>query len=304
MILATAVLPTTVSVRAWCVPRDSSKGAIAEPAERIIYEREKCSMQYGEKTALITGAGGGIGFGVAQRILAAGGRVALVDINSTALDKAYSTLDVGCRKEAICIVADSADPETMDRAAKETVDQFGGLHYVVANAGVRMKSTPVTQLDMETWDRIIRTNLRGAFVTLRSCIPHLIAVGGGSIVAISSLSGKMARIDQSAYCASKAAVTQLSRALALELAEKHIRVNAIGPGTVRTPMFELAQAQDGSNVEKDRIYGSRDRFRTGIPLRRIAEIKDIVSTILFLLSDDSRHITGQTIYIDGGESLA
>jgi 2,3-dihydro-2,3-dihydroxybenzoate dehydrogenase len=131
----------------------------------------------------------------------------------------------------------------------------------------------------------------------------MIAAKSGAIVAVASLSGFAPRIGQSAYCVSKAGVIQFARTLALELAEHRIRVNSVCPGTVNTALIKQAQAQDGPQILQDRIYGNAARFRPGIPLRQIAEPEDIAATILFLLSPAARHITGQTIFVDGGESI-
>lgn len=259
-------------------------------------------MQFSGKNILITGAASGIGFETAHQILQSGGQVAMLDIDAAALEKARSQL-ASYRERVFCATADSADMATMSAAVTQAVDTFGALHGVVANAGVRMKSVPFTELNEDTWDHIIRINLRGVFITLKACAPSLVKAGGGSMVTVSSLSGQLARLDQSAYCASKAGAIQLSRALALELAERQVRVNVVSPGTVRTAMFQQALSQDGDKIEHDRIYGSTTRFRTGIPLRKIAEADDVTQTILFFLSDASKHITGQTMFIDGGESL-
>jgi NAD(P)-dependent dehydrogenase (short-subunit alcohol dehydrogenase family) len=191
----------------------------------------------------------------------------------------------------------------MKPATDQAVAKFGRLDGLVANAGIRMRSVPFTELDEDVWDQIIRVNLRGVFISCRAAAPHMIAAKTGSIVTVASISARLARLDQSAYCASKAAVIQLSRALALELAQHGIRVNAICPGTVNTAMFQKALVQDGDKILHDRIHGSATRFRSGIPLRRIAEVEDAAGSILFLLSDAARHITGQALSIDGGESI-
>ena len=131
----------------------------------------------------------------------------------------------------------------------------------------------------------------------------MIAARSGAIVTVASLSGYAPRIGQSAYCVSKAGVIQFTRTLALELSEHCVRANAVCPGTVNTAILKQAQTQDGPQVLQERIYGSPARFRPGIPLRQIADPEDIAMTILFLLSSAARHITGQTIFVDGGESI-
>ncbi|MGP1680502.1 MAG: SDR family NAD(P)-dependent oxidoreductase, partial [Burkholderiales bacterium] len=231
-----------------------------------------------------------------------GGSAAIFDLDAQALGRAQAGLtQYGDR--VLAAVADSADLPSMILATDQVVEKYGRLDGIVANAGIRMRSVPFTELDEDIWDQVIRVNLRGVFVTCRAAAPHMIAAKTGSIVTIASISGQVARLDQSAYCASKAGVIQLSRAMALELAQHKIRVNTICPGTVNTAMFQKALLQDGEKILRDRVYGSAARFRSGIPLRQIAESHDLASSILFFLSDSARHITGQTLFVDGGESI-
>ena len=254
------------------------------------------------KAIAVTGGASGIGLETARQVLEHGGSVAIFDLDAQGLDRAKVGLaQYGDR--VFASVADSADLRSMTRATDQAVEKFVRLDGLVANAGIRMRSVPFTELDEDTWDQIMRVNLRGVFVTCRAAAPHMIAAKAGAIVTVASISGQVARLDQSAYCASKAGVIQLSRALALELAQYKVRVNAVCPGTVNTAMIQKAIKQDGENILHDRIYGSAARFRTGIPLRRIAETDDLANTILFLLSEAARHITGQTLGVDGGESI-
>lgn len=259
-------------------------------------------MKFSGKIIAVTGGASGIGLETARQILECGGSVAIFDLDARELDRAKAGLaQYGDR--VLAAVADSADLSSMTRVTDQAVEKFGRLDGMVANAGIRMRSVPFTELDEDIWDQVIRVNLRGVFVTCRAAAPHMIAAKTGSIVTIASISGQVARLDQSAYCASKAGVIQLSRAMALELAQHKVRVNAICPGTVNTAMFQKALLQDGEKIMHDRVYGSAARFRSGIPLRQIAEADDLASSILFFLSDAARHITGQTLFVDGGESI-
>jgi len=260
-------------------------------------------MQFEGKHFIVTGGASGIGLGVGSQLLAQGAMVTLIDISEQNLDKARARLGGGCSERLLCCVADCADSGQVVKAAGQSVARFGRLDGLVANAGIRMKSVPLPDLEEDVWDELIRVNLRSVFVTCKAAAPHLKAAGGGSIVTVASLSGHLARLEQTAYCASKAGAIQFSRALAVEMAADKVRVNSVCPGTVRTPMFEKALAQDGAKIEHDRIYGSPSRFRSGIPLRQIAEVEDVAGLIGYLLSDVSRHVTGQVIFVDGGESL-
>lgn len=259
-------------------------------------------MEFSGKVIAVTGGASGIGLEAARQALERGASVAIFDLDAPELDRAKAGLaQYGDR--VFAAVADAADLISMTRVTSQAVGKFGRLDGLVANAGIRMRSVPFTELDEDVWDQIIRVNLRGVFITCRAAAPHMIAAKAGAIVTVASISGQVARLDQSAYCAGKAGVIQLSRALALELAQYKIRVNAVCPGTVNTAMFQKALLQDGDKIMHDRVYGSAARFRSGIPLRRIAETDDLASSILFLLSDGACHITGQALFVDGGESI-
>jgi NAD(P)-dependent dehydrogenase (short-subunit alcohol dehydrogenase family) len=259
-------------------------------------------MEFNGKVIAVTGGASGIGLETARQVLQQGGSAAIFDLDAQELERAGMALaQYGDR--VFCAVADVADSGAMGRVTAQAVEKFGRLDGLVANAGIRMRSVPFTELDEDVWDQIVRVNLRGAFISCRAAAPYMIAAKAGAIVTVASISGKVARLDQSAYCASKAAVIQLTRALALELAQHKVRVNALCPGTVNTAMFQKALVQDGEKILHDRVHGSASRFRTGIPLRRIAEVDDAAASILFLLSDAARHITGQALSLDGGESI-
>jgi NAD(P)-dependent dehydrogenase (short-subunit alcohol dehydrogenase family) len=259
-------------------------------------------MDFSGQAIVITGGAGGIGLETARQLVEKGASVAIFDLSEAALAKAAETLRHSDR--VMTAVADSADTASMESAFNAVTKKFAKLNGLVANAGIRMQSTPVTELEDEVWDQVIRVNLRGVFVAIRGAARIMKKGGtGGSIVTVASLSGQVGRIDQSAYATSKAGAIHLSRVLAVELAGDNIRVNAVCPGTVNTAMLKKAQAQDGEQVLKDRIFGSQSRFRPGIPLRRIAEAEDVASTIVYLMSDGARHVTGQAVSIDGGESV-
>jgi 2,3-dihydro-2,3-dihydroxybenzoate dehydrogenase len=256
----------------------------------------------GTNVVAVTGAASGIGLETTRQLVLSGSRVALIDLDPSALSVAEQTLP-HAGGQLMTIRADTAETPQMESAVRAIIDRFGRLDGLVACAGIRMQSTLALDLEDDVWDRVLRVNLRGVFVACRAAARPMIAGKSGAIVAIASLSGHAPRIGQSAYCVSKAGVIQLGRTLALELAEHRIRVNMVCPGTVNTPLLKQAQAQDGPQVLQERIYGSAARFRPGIPLRQIAEPEDIAAAVLFLLSPAARDITGQTIFVDGGESI-
>jgi 2,3-dihydro-2,3-dihydroxybenzoate dehydrogenase len=254
------------------------------------------------KVVAVTGAAGGIGLETARQLAASGANVALIDVDAPALTLAERTIP-HADGQLMSIAGDTAETSHMEDAIQAITARFGRLDALVANAGIRMRSTRIAELEDDVWDRLLRVNLRGVFVACRAGARPMIAAKSGAMVTVASISGKVPRIGQSAYCVSKAGVIQLTRTLALELAEHGIRVNAVCPGTVNTALLKQAQAQDGPEVLRHRIYGSTDTFRPGIPLRQIAEPEDVAAMILFLLSPAARHMTGQSIYVDGGESI-
>lgn len=259
-------------------------------------------MRLDGRAVAVTGGASGIGLATIEAVLNLGGHAAIIDISEELVVKEVSRLsEVGAVIRGY--VADVTDEGSISRALDAATDDMGGLYGVVASAGVRMKSGPVADLDAAMWERILRINLTGTFLTCKAAARILAPRGHGSIVLLASLSARLARIDQSAYCVSKAGVVHFSRVLALELASSGVRVNSVCPGTTVTAMFSAALEQDGERIFADRVNGSPSRFRGGIPIRRLGDAIDQAAAVAYLLSDASRHMTGQELYIDGGESL-
>ena len=254
---------------------------------------------------LLTGAASGIALetacDLARRNPDVG--IALLDRDAAALEEAKAKL-ADRRGKTVTLAVDVREAKEVEDAVKQAADALGTLTGAVTAAGVRMANTPAVDLDDETWWEVVTVNLFGCFATTRAVGRAMIAGRvGGSIVTVSSLSAKRARWGQSAYCAAKAGVSHFSRVMALELATHGIRVNSVCPGTVNTAMLQKARQQDGPEVLNARIFGSPEKFRPGIPSRRVAEPSEVSSLIIFLLSDESRHITGAAINIDGGEGV-
>lgn len=257
-------------------------------------------MSFKDKAFLVTGGCTGIGLATARHLLGEGAKVAITDIAQATVDRALGELGGG--ENLIGLAGDAASTPAMEAIVAETVRNFGRLDGLVASAGIRQRSVPITELTDEVWDEVLRVNLRGVFVSCRAAVPQLIETQG-AIVTVASLSADVGRLEQTAYCASKAGVAQFSRSLSLELAKHNVRVNTVCPGSIDTPMVRKAQEQDGPQTLRDRVEGAPARFRAGIPLRRIGEPQDLADLICFLLSSSSKHITGQAINIDGGESV-
>jgi len=245
------------------------------------------------KSVLVTGGAGSIGWAAAQRFAAEGAQVAIADLHAARAAELAATLD-----GAVAIEADVSEAEGAETAIAGTLDAFGGLDCVFNNAGISGPIRPVFELEPEEWDHVIRTNLRSMFLVLRASIRAMIDGGqGGSIVNMgSSMAGWDVLSGSPGYIASKHAVTGLTRSAALDAAGHGIRVNAICPGVIETPLGVPAADRDG-------YLDSVRRFADRIPLRRIGQPGDVAAAVAFLASDEARHITGVDWLIDGGQTL-
>jgi NAD(P)-dependent dehydrogenase (short-subunit alcohol dehydrogenase family) len=268
-------------------------------------------MKLKGKVAIVTGGARGIGAGIARSLAAEGARIALVDVDLEEAEKTAASLGV----EAIGIAADVAEERAAADGAARVVDRFGGFDVFVNNAGAAKGDprdfgglgNPFTNLTQEGWDGQLENNLRTTFAGCKAAIPHLEKRGGGSIVNIASIAGLLAVPALPAYGAAKAGVISLSRTLALELAPKNIRVNAICPGFLWTRAWEMLAMLMKAGVPEYASLEPRDIFldqvRRGVPLGREQTPEDIGELTAFLVSDGARNITGQAISVDGGITL-
>lgn len=243
-----------------------------------------------DRTALITGAASGIGLAVAQRLAGEGiARLILVDRDEAALDR----IDLPCTVERIA-------GDARDEALWDALD-LGGLDHAVVNAGVAGAGT-IADLDFAEWRRILSINLDGAFLTLRAAM-RAMRGRGGSVVLTASAAGVKAEPGVGAYGASKAALIQLAKVAAKEGARDNIRVNAIAPAGVETPVWDAVPmfADRAAEIGRDAAFAEMAKLAT--PLGRYAKAGEIAAQIAFLLSDDAALITGTTLVSDGGYTL-
>ncbi|MGD9865586.1 MAG: SDR family NAD(P)-dependent oxidoreductase [Pseudodonghicola sp.] len=249
--------------------------------------------RFAGKSVLITGGAGSIGWAAAQRFAAEGARVAIADLHGPRAAELAATLD-----GALAIEADVSDAAGAEAAVAQTVAAFDGLDCVFNNAGISGPLRPVFELEPEEWDRVIRANLRSMFLVLRAALRAMIDGGrGGAIVNMgSSMAGWDVLSASPGYIASKHVVVGLTRSAALDAAGYGIRVNAICPGVIETPLGVPAADRDGY------LAGVR-RFADRIPLRRIGQPEDVAAAVAFLASEEARHITGVDWLIDGGQTL-
>jgi NAD(P)-dependent dehydrogenase (short-subunit alcohol dehydrogenase family) len=259
-------------------------------------------MTFEGRAVAITGGGSGIGLATAERIVARGGSVVLIDINADGVRAAAASLDAS-GKRAVGVAADVTDPAAIAAALDLSLQRYGRLDGLVTCAGIRQSSARIADMGLDVWERIIRVDLGGTFLTCQAAARIMVKAERGAIVNVSSLSGHSPRLGQAAYCAAKAGVISITKVLALELAASHVRVNVVCPGTAITPFNSEALKREGEQGVQARIEGDTKQYRPGIPLRRLAEAVDIAEPIAFLLSDEARHITGTELFIDGGESV-
>ncbi len=234
------------------------------------------------KVVLVTGGGSGIGRATAERFAAEGARV-VVNSTSESSEKVAADLD-----GAIAIRADVSDAQAVDAMVAEAVERMGRLDVLVNNAGAAGMGAP-DEIDDETWRRIVGINLDGTFHCCRAAIPHLEAAGG-AIVNVSSTSGLGGDHVMSAYNAAKGAVTNYTRALALDLGPRGVRANAVCPTLTDTEMAS------GVFTDEEKLA----RFEERIPLGRAAQPEEVAAAIAFLASDDARFISGVMLPVDGG----
>ncbi|HZF68288.1 MAG TPA: SDR family NAD(P)-dependent oxidoreductase [Gemmatirosa sp.] len=258
-------------------------------------------MQLDGRVALVTGAGSGIGAATARLFAREGARVALVSRDQDELEQvAREIRDAG--GTARVAVADVSDDAAMRRAADETAAEWGRLDLVVANAGVNGVWAPIDELEAEEFERTLRINLLGTFLTIKHCVPHLKRQGGGSVVVTSSVNGTriFSNTGATAYSASKAGQVAITKMLAVELAKHRIRVNVVCPGAIDTNIDESTEKRDVEREKEPVVYPEGE-----IPLTdgKPGTSEQVAELMLFLCADASRHVTGTEVWIDGGQSL-
>lgn len=237
-------------------------------------------------TAIVTGAARGIGLAITERLLAADYQVAMLDNDIKTLMSSAAALPQ--TDTVLPIYCDVSNRSDVDAAVAKVFEQFGQINALINNAGIATFK-PFMQTTVDDWNEILETNLSGAFHCSQACVPHLLASGGGSIVNITSISAGRASTLRVAYGTSKAALTQLSKQMAVELGNQGIRVNAIAPGPIDTAMAK--------KVHSPQI---RADYHDAIPLERYGTVDEIADAVQFLCSDRSSFINGQELAVDGG----
>jgi len=245
-------------------------------------------MDLKNKVAIVTGSRRGIGKAIALALAKAGANVVVSDINLDDCNKVVEAIKA-INGNALAVKADVSNPEDVSQMINLTTEKFGKVNILVNNAGIYMQKS-LTDVTEQDFDRILDINLKGVFLCSKAAVPEMIKQGKGKIINITSIAGQVGFANSSAYCASKGAVINITRELALELAQYKINVNAIGPGVIETSMTK--------NLLEDKA--TKETLLANIPLNRIGKPEDIANAVLFLASDSSDYITGITLFVDGG----
>lgn len=253
------------------------------------------------KVALVTGAGSGIGKASAIMLAARGARLAVLSRTESEILKTRQEIETA-GGEALALTGDVSVAADMKRAVETIVAAWGKLDIVVANAGINGVWAPIDDLQPDEWDKTIAVNLRGTYLTLHYAVPHLKAAGGGSIVVLSSINGTrtFTTAGATAYSATKAAQLAMVQQLALELGKSRIRINAVCPGLIATniPDSTIKRNQEAARIPV--VWPEGDIPITG---GKAGTSEDVAEIVVFLASDNARHITGSPVWIDGGQSL-
>ena len=254
-------------------------------------------MRLEGKTAVITGGGSGIGRASAVRFAAEGAKVAIAGRNPERLEETAGIIREN-GGECLCCATDVRDETQVRRLIGRTLETYGKIDILFNNAGVGYSAPYVMDSTVKTpsedWDEILAINLRSVFYTCKAVLPHMIERRSGVILNCSSINGVIG-CGADAYSASKGGINALTRALAIDNAKYHIRVNVVSPGATDTPMIQSAY---------DEIEGFYDYWSNAAPLGRMALPEDVANAALFLVSDEASFITGQNLMVDGGLSVS
>ena len=238
---------------------------------------------FNEKVAVITGGASGIGLATAKKLLGEGSNVVLVDWNQDVSDSAKS-LSNNC----IGIKCDVSSDTDVQKCVNEVIEKFGHIDYLVANAGIGGGPNKAHEVSLEEWNKVVAVNQTGIFLANKYVIAEMLKNGGGSIVNTSSMYGLVGTTMSFAYSATKGAINQMTRSLALTYARDNIRVNAVAPGYVDTPI--LSQVPD----DMKKVMANQ------MPIGRLGKDNEIANLIVYLLSEKASFITGAVVPIDGG----
>ena len=250
------------------------------------------------KTIVITGSGSGMGAAMAKEFASREAKVALLDLNEEGLKKTAKAIEDN-GGQCVYYKTDVTDKKAVEAVADAVEEKFGPITSWVNSAGVS-RMQPFLDCSEELWDLTIDVNLKATFLCCQVAITKMLEHGGGTILNMSSLSGKKPSSWQTIYCASKFGVQGLTQSIAKEFADKNIRVNSICPGIVHTEMWDRLKYEYAKKRDLDREEVLQ-YFEKNIPMHRLVDLKDVTQAAVFLLTDCSSYLTGQSINLVGGE---
>jgi len=245
------------------------------------------------RVALITGGSQGIGRATAIGFARRGAKVAVGDVDEDGAKETVRKITES-GGDAVFVRTDVSDEGSVRELVRQTVDRFGRLDFAVNNAGIEGDLAPTHEYERKSWDQVIGINLTGVWLCMKYEIPEMLKAGGGSIVNIASILGHVSFATTPAYSASKHGVVGLTKAAALDYAQKGIRVNAVCPGFIETPMVMERGLKAGSNAD------AKKQLEEAHPVGRLGQPDEIASAILWLCSDGASFTTGQSVIVDGG----
>jgi len=251
--------------------------------------------RFSGKVAVVTGAASGIGLAISQRLATEGARVVLVDLAGTAVEQAAASL-IASGAQALAVAADVTSRVDVEQYVQAAVAAFGGIDFFFNNAGILGQVGPFTECPDEVFDRVMAVNVKAAWMGMRLVAPVLISRGGGSIVNTASIAGLRGSPGLLAYSVSKHAVVGMTRSAAAELAPLGVRVNAICPAPIETPMGKLLE--EGFSPGSPQVF--RERMIGRIPMARYGSAQEVAAMAVFLCSPDASYLTGGAFPVDGG----